>query len=167
MIVFSGYLIFMILCSTFLHFSPLHKEYALYRTDFENPTHLGGFLAYEKMILYMKKHLPSGTGVLADDFPDPREFYSFKHHLNVEWKLVKSQNELPPGIEGLYERAKLEKVLYLFLPEPVYSHNIGKSVAAAVFERDTIYFAPIKVFFGPGGRVGLFSVLPSGPGDQI
>ena len=158
MVLFSGYLFFMILCSTFLHFSPLRPEYALYRTDFENPAHLGGFLPYEEMILYMKKHLPPGSKVTADDFPDPREFYSFKHHLNVQWKLVKSESELSPRVEGLYEKVKSEGASYLFLPEPVYSLHIDKSALDIVFEENTIYFSRMKVFSGSGGRVGLFDV---------
>ncbi len=158
MIVFGGYLLFMILCSTFLPFSPLHKEYALYRTDSENPGHLGTFLPYEEMVLYMKKNLPAGSKVMADDFPDPREFYSFKHHLNVQWVLVKSRNELLPGIESLYGKAKSEEASYLFLPESVYTLHLDKSAVDGVFQSDTVYFSPIKVFSGPGGRVGLFSV---------
>ncbi len=159
LVVFGGYLLFIISCSTFLHFSPVHKEYALYRTDFENPTHLGGFLPYEKMILYMKEYLPSGSKVLADDFPDPREFYSFKHHLNVEWKLVKYRDELIPGVEDLYKKAKSEEASYLFLPEPGYAIHMDRAALEAVFEERTPYFSLMKVSFGPGGRVGLFNVL--------
>ena len=158
MTVFCGYLSFMILCCTFLHFPRLYEEYALYRTDSESPGELGAFLPYENMILYMKKHLPPGSKVIADDFPDPREFYSFKHHINVEWKLVKSKNELLPGIEGLYEKANSEGASYLFLPESVFSLHIDKSAVDAVFEGDTIYFSRMKVFLGPAGRVGLFTV---------
>ena len=157
-IVFSGYLTFMILCSTFLHFSPLHKEYSLYRTDFPNPTHLGGFLPYEKMILYMKEHLPPRSKVMADDFPDPREFYSFKHHLNVEWKLIKLQNELLPGIEGLYEKAESEGVFYLFLPEPSYLVHIDRTAAKAIFAGEEAHFPRVKIFTGRNGRVGLFEI---------
>lgn len=157
-IILGGYLLLMISCCTFLRFPALHAEYVLYRTDSERPGVLGAFLPYEEIILHMKEHLPPESKVMADDFPDPREFYSFKHHLNVEWELVKSQNELLPGIEGLYKKAKQAEASYLFLPESTYPLHIDKSVVNAVFEQDTTYFSLVKVFSGPGGRVALFTV---------
>jgi hypothetical protein len=157
-VVFSGYLVFMVMCCTVLRIPPVRPEFASYRTDFPNPTHLGGFLPYEKMILYMKKHLPVGSKILADDFPDPREFYSFKHQLNMDWKLVKSPNQLAPGIKGLYEKAKKDGASYLFLPEPAYSRHMYEPALDAVFEGDTDCFSRVMVFYGPSGRVGLFNV---------
>ena len=157
-IILAGYLLFMISCSIFLHPAPLHAEYALYRTDTEKSEQLGVYLPYEKMILYMKEHLPPRSKVMADDLPDPREFYSFKHHLNVEWKLVKLQNEILPGIEGLYEKAKSHGASYLFLPEPSYLLHIDRTAAKAIFAGEAVQFRRVKIFTGRNGRVGLFEI---------
>ncbi len=158
LIILAGYLLFMISCSIFLHPAALHAEYALYRTDTEKPEQLGVYLPYEKMILYMKEHLPPRSKVMADDFPDPREFYSFKHHLNVEWKLVKLQNEILPGIEGLYEKAESEGASYILLPEPLYLRHIDRTAANAIFDGEESHFPRVKIFTGRNGRVGLFEI---------
>ena len=95
---------------------------------------------------------------MADDFPDPREFYSFKHHLNVQWKLVKSPDETAPGIESLYKKAESQGDSYLFLPEPSYLLHIDKTAASAIFAGEADCFPPVKIFTGRNGRVGLFEI---------